>query len=426
MFIAACGTPADADRARPAKGLSLIDTGVVIQPRPPSAGVTWERFYAVTEVSERPGQHHATVARGANGELGIAWDEFGEPKSSWFRVFDAQGEPLIDPLWLRDCDATGPCRFDVEAFEDGYWLSGSDSQGIWLMALDERGAVLVEPYLLEVAEPGISPEAPDIAVRRDGGLLVAWVRRDLSSDQYAGEYATIWVDASGVPEGVPETLGASPGGLSVPDAVGNVYGGAQVAWFERDKDGVEGALHLTEWFWPDTYGADTIVAQGPTMVEPRVMLDMTDHGTLVASWRATLDEERSSVRVRARDADRVWGPVLEIQVGAAVDKPTVAAAGHTAFVSWDNLGGVDVPVRQLIWWQAIDLRTMTPLGAPAPITDGPASQTRSAMDVRLEDGEPVLSVVWSSKRYPKVARQIKYITGRLQPLGGAASEDVER
>jgi hypothetical protein len=405
--------------------VALLDTADA-EPMPaPGRVVAWEAPHAVTDGSERPGQHHATVARQVNGEVGIAWDEFGEVKSSWFGLFDAEGQPLIDPVWLRECDGPGPCRFDVEAHDDGYWLSGSDSVGIWLMALDLGGAVVVEPYLLESAEPGVSLEAPDIALRRDGGLLVVWVRRDLSS-LLGGEYATVWVDASGVPEGEPETLGVSLGGLSVPDAVGNAYGGASVAWFERAKNATEGKLHLTEWFWPGVYGGDAIVAQGASMTEPRVMLDATEDGKLVAAWRATLGEDVSSVRVRSRSADFVWGSIVELQAGESLDKPMVAASGDTAFVAWDDVGGEEQPDRPLIWWQMIDLTTMTPIDVPLPLADGEDSQTRSAMDVLLEDGMPAVSVVWSAKRFPGVAREVKHMTGRLQRLGEPSSDVGDR
>ena len=89
-----CGVTTDEARTNTARGSVLLDTGSAALEVPATQQMVWGSVQAVTEVSKRPGQHHATIARGANGETALAWDEFGEPKSAWFGVYDAQGAAL--------------------------------------------------------------------------------------------------------------------------------------------------------------------------------------------------------------------------------------------------------------------------------------------------------------------------------------------
>ena len=381
-----------------------------------SSGWNWSAWRSVAPDENRPSQHHATVAVSASGDRCVAWDEMGGEGRAWVRTFDATGEPYQGPRPLIECAEEGPCRPDVLAIDDDFWVAASNEAGIWLARFDGRGQWAMTPRRIAAPGEGEVLEAPAMARAEEGGLAVVWLHRALNSKEREGGYSLRFVTSEGEADGETWSVGDSPGGVAVPDVASLSDGRVAVIWLETQKEGTS-RIWVTPWRATGQSGVPSLLDEGPLLEEPRPMIASDDDGVLAAVWRRSKGEKLYTGALRFGGAEGSWGETHVLDPKGEFDKPVVEVLDGVAMVAWDGRSWEEGAQIRRVWIQPWSIETQTPLSNPEPAGLAEAPEERPGLALRSVKGEGIdASLVWREIHWgARVPNRVRLRTGVWTP-----------
>ncbi len=387
-----------------------------------SSDWVWSTWRSVAPDENRPSQHHATVAVSPSGDRCVAWDEMGGEGRAWARTFDASGVPHQGPRPIIECAEDGPCRPDVLAVNDEFWVAASNEEGIWLARFDHLGQWAMTPKRIAAPSEGEVLEAPAMAIAEGGGVAVVWLHRTLDSEVREGGYSLRFVTLEGEVNGDAVAVGSSPGGVAVPDVTSLPEGRVAVIWLEVEKEGAA-RIWVTPWDVTGKAGVPSLLDEGALLKEPRPMIASDDEGVLAAVWRRTEVEDTYTGALRFGRADGTWGETQTLRPEGEFDKPVVEVLDGVAMVAWDGRSWEEGSQTRRVCIQPWSTEDEAPLSNPEPAGLAESPEERPGLSMRsLGGGEVDVALVWREIHWgARVPNRVRLRGGVWTPCGASAS-----
>jgi hypothetical protein len=330
-----------------------------------------DAVWSLTPESTRSPQHHVTLASGA-GQLAATWDEETLPPGGYLRLFTPDGAPATELQRFTRCPEDVPCRPDVVATADGYWVGWADDAGVHAARFDTALNRIGDTTTLQATPDGQRLEAPDLAPAPDGGVIAVWFSSDRLEGGETARYRLSRVRPDGSVSPWTE-LDVGLSGGSPPDVAPTVAGTA-VTWVTREPEG-EAGVRSTVWLLElDTEQRElsrTEVWTSATVVtRPMVAADGDDRAVV---WREDRPERVSWLRMLPSGVPP-HPPTLLLD--GTADKPVVELMRGLAVVAFDVL---PAPASGTVLLQPFDLASGTPLHDAVPVWGGGGSEQRPAL-----------------------------------------------